>query len=235
MGQGGRSGTCRAALAVITSVTLPALLAMVACGNSGSSSETATPNAGDAGTSQRPAADSSSNDSPSPHDAATSVDAADGGLDDWSEAGTCNGLVAAAPFVPVLSVAQPLPSMTGGVVDPGTYDLTKLEFFQGSDGDAGPPTDARAQTWRVGPAVDGGLALEMAGASRDGSGVIGRGRSSLVLVPAAGPAFVMKLERSCPSPAVAVDVAYTATGTGAGATLQYTFTSYAILYTFTKR
>ena len=77
-----------------------------------------------------------------------------------------------------------------------------------------------------------GLALA---ASRDVNGKIGRGRTSGTLVPAIGPPFVARLTRSCPASGLATDVEYTASGTGVGATFAYTFVSYPIVYTFTKR
>ena len=171
----------RRAVFAVSVIALGGFGATAACGASGNGAPP-TGDAGRADTSQRPAPDSSDDEPSPPRDAATPRDA-EAALDDWSDAGTCNSLITTAPFLPVVSVAQPLPPMTGGDVDPGTYELTKLEFFMGADGDAGPPTDLRSQTWRVGPAVDGGLALEVAGASRDINGAVGRGRASFVLTP----------------------------------------------------
>ncbi|MDB5213509.1 MAG: hypothetical protein JWO86_1436 [Myxococcaceae bacterium] len=211
-------------------------LRLVACGGSGDAAVVIA-DGGSEDARQRPAPDSGDDTAFVP-DAARdtgSYDAAATSSDEWSEAGTCNTLISTAPFLPVVPVAQPLPAMTGGNVDPGTYELTKIELFMGADGDAGPPTDSRSQTWRIGPAVDAGLALEVAGASRDVNGNVGRGRTSGSLVPAIGPPFLARLTRSCPAPAVATDVGYSASGTGPGALFAYTFGSYPILYTFTKR
>jgi len=222
---------------LVRAAVLGAGLRLVACGGSGDPAPVIA-DGGSEDARQRTAPDSGGDDAAFVPDAAPdagSYDAADTSSDDWSEAGSCNTLISTAPFLPVVPVAQPLPAMTGGNVDPGTYDLTKIEFFMGADGDAGPPTDSRSQTWRIGPAVDAGLALEVAAASRDVSGNVGRGRTSGTLVPAVGPPFVARLTRSCPAAGLAADVEYTASGTGAGATFEYTFVSYPILYTFTKR
>lgn len=158
------------------------------------------------------------------------------GNPEWSNAGTCNDLISTSPFLAAVRVAQPLPPMTGGPIEPGTYELTKLEFYDGADGgDAGPPTELRSETWRIGPAVDGGFALEVAGASKDVAGKVTRGRASEVLTPDVGPHLDVRFRRFCPGPAmITIDTAYKTTGTGSGATFQYTFTSYPVLYTFTK-
>lgn len=156
-------------------------------------------------------------------------------LEAWADAGACNDLISTGPFVSWTFVAAPPPVMTGGVVEPGVYELTKLEMFQGGTSDASAPSPV-AETWRLQPADAGFLsAIAMRGLLPDGG--VGRVRISARVRVHEDTPLVFSETWTCPADGtLTIGLRYTFTGTGPGATLRLFWgKNNPLLETYTKR
>ena len=156
-------------------------------------------------------------------------------LSAWADAGACNDLISTGPFVSWTFVPELPPEMTGGVVEPGVYELTKLELFQGGTSDASAPSPV-AETWRLQPADAGFLsAIAMRGLLPDGG--VGRVRISARVRVHEDTPLVFSETWTCPADGtLTIGLRYTFTGTGPGATLRLFWgKNNPLLETYTKR
>ncbi|MBS2018622.1 MAG: hypothetical protein JST00_37495 [Deltaproteobacteria bacterium] len=155
--------------------------------------------------------------------------------DRWADAGACNDLVSTSSLVSWTFVARPPPTFTGGAIEPGVYELTKIEMFRGGASDASPAAP-RSQTWRLLPA-DGGFLHGIAAWEVLPDGGVGRGRAGGTLVVREDLPNVLSLKRSCPGPTtITIDFEFEFSGTGPGATLAiYYGSDFPLVETYTKR
>jgi hypothetical protein len=149
----------------------------------------------------------------------------DGGSDDGGseDAGACNTVPNAAAAVAETEVASAQPAPTGGILENGTYHLTKYEIHTGVGGAAGPTGTSIKHVIVVSGAGTGTVTMEVV-RSKDG-GMDSRG---VLMGASSGTSFDFTI--ACGGMATG-SLGYTVTGTG----FQFVDAANTNVQTFTKQ